>query len=76
MPQFERTITVKLSPAEAENIIREALQLPAGANVRFTIGSVGHEFMGDRSYSQGVTGVEVTYKEGGAELERGGQWDR
>lgn len=64
MAQYERTVTIKLSTKEAEDMIREALHLPATANVRFTIGAVGHEFMGDRSYNQGVTGVEATYKEG------------
>lgn len=63
MAQYERTITVKLSPEEASKIIREALQLPTTANVRFVIGVVSSDPMG-RYDSNGVTSVECTYKEG------------
>ncbi len=62
MPVIKHTHTIKLSPAEAGEIIRQALGLPDDAKVDFTVGSVSTSY--DERYDrQGCTSVTLTYDE-------------
>lgn len=57
-----KSLTINMNEDELKEIITKEVERSLNrtvTSIRFNTGSVGHEFMGDRSTVQGFTGVTV-----------------